>query len=226
MQPRGVNVHAVSESNGLVAAVSAAVVDAGRVHEDLIRSIVEVARAIFGASASSIFLLDEATDELVFEAVAGEGAGVLPGRRFPASRGIVGWVLASHEPVMVSDLSANATFARDIAESTGYVPRSLMAAPLLGYDEALGVLEVLDYTPCPTSTLQAMDLLMLFAKQAATALRIVQRSRAARRILQQDGGQLAELVSVVQTLDALNEEQREAGLRLLGSFRTLVTSAP
>ena len=37
------------------------------------QSIVEVARAIFGAKASSIFLLDEETDELVFEAVAGEG---------------------------------------------------------------------------------------------------------------------------------------------------------
>ena len=43
-------------------------------HRALLQSIVEVARAIFGAQASSIFLLDEDADELVFEAVAGEGA--------------------------------------------------------------------------------------------------------------------------------------------------------
>ena len=40
----------------------------------LLQSVVEVARAIFGATASSIFLLDEETDELVFEAIAGYGA--------------------------------------------------------------------------------------------------------------------------------------------------------
>ena len=43
-------------------------------HRALLQSTVEVARAIFGAKASSIFLLDEQTDELVFEAVAGEGS--------------------------------------------------------------------------------------------------------------------------------------------------------
>ena len=43
-------------------------------YRELLQSIVEVARAIFGATASSVFLLDEETDELVFEAVAGEGA--------------------------------------------------------------------------------------------------------------------------------------------------------
>jgi len=42
-------------------------------HRALLQSIVDVARAIFGAKASSVFLLDEEADELVFEAVSGEG---------------------------------------------------------------------------------------------------------------------------------------------------------
>ena len=95
----------MSQPDRLVAAVSAAVVDWRREHDTLIQSVVEVARAIFDASASSIFLLDESTNELVFEAVAGEGASVLPGRRFPASKGIAGWVLAAHEAIMVSDFN-------------------------------------------------------------------------------------------------------------------------
>ena len=40
-------------------------------HRALLQSIVDVARAIFDAKASSVFLHDEATDELVFEAVSG-----------------------------------------------------------------------------------------------------------------------------------------------------------
>jgi GAF domain-containing protein len=212
----------MSQPDGLVAAVSAAVVDWRREHDTLIQSVVEVARAIFNAAASSIFLLDESTEELVFEAVAGEGASILPGRRFPASKGIAGWVLAAHEPIMVSDVSTNTAFARDVAESTGYVPHSLMAAPLLTDDRPIGVLEVLDYDRNPSTTLEAMDLLQLFARQAAVALRIVQRSRAARRILERESGEFDELVSVAQTLSTLEPDQRAAGLQLLGSVRALL----
>lgn len=64
--------------------------DAAR-HE-LLQSVVDVARAIFGAAASSVCLLDEEADELVFQAVSGEGEAFLVGRRFP--RGAVspaGW---------------------------------------------------------------------------------------------------------------------------------------
>jgi GAF domain-containing protein len=215
----------MSQPDRLVAAVSAAVVDWRREHETLIQSVVEVARAIFNASASSIFLLDDSTNELVFEAVAGEGSGILPGRRFPATKGIAGWVLAAHEAIMVSDVSQNAAFARDVAESTGYVPLSLMAAPLVSDDKPVGVLEVLDYERNPSTTLEAMDLLQLFARQAAVALRIVQRSRAARQILERDGGEFEELVSVAHTLNTLDAEQRAAGLQLLGSVRTLLTNS-
>jgi GAF domain-containing protein len=218
--------NAMSQPDGLVAAVSAAVADWRREHDALIYSVVEVARAIFNASASSIFLLDESTNEFVFEAVVGEGTNFLPGRRFPATKGIAGWVLASHEPIMVSDVSANTAFARDVAESTGYVPHSLMAAPLLSDDKPLGVLEVLDYDRNPSTTLDAMDLLQLFARQAAIGLRLVQRSRAARQILDREGGEFEELISVAHTLNMLDADQRAAGLQLLGSVRALLTSSP
>ena len=70
----------------LRAAVAAGVLGGEGLHRALLQSIVEVARAIFRAKASSIFLLDEAADELVFEAVAGEGEDALVGERLPAAR--------------------------------------------------------------------------------------------------------------------------------------------
>ena len=60
----------------LEAAVAAGVLGAEEAHRSLLQATVEVARAIFNAKAASVFLLDEEADELVFEAVAGEGAGV------------------------------------------------------------------------------------------------------------------------------------------------------
>jgi GAF domain-containing protein len=140
---------------------------------ELLQSVVDTARAIFGAQASSILLLDVAADELVFEAVSGRGQEFLVGHRFPAGRGIAGWVAASGEPSVVEDLHDSASFDRDVAESTGYVPGALMAAPLIHSDQALGVLEVLDPAPQARSSLPELDLLSLFARQAAVALHVL-----------------------------------------------------
>jgi GAF domain-containing protein len=144
----------------------------------LLQSIVEVARAIFGAAASSVFLLDEPAGELVFQAVAGEGEEFLIGTRMPANRGIAGWVVSSGQSMIADDLAANTSFARDLAESTRYVPQSLMAAPLLSEDQVLGVLEVIDPAEQSRSDLGDLDLLSLFANQAATALRVAQPCRS------------------------------------------------
>lgn len=140
---------------------------------ELLQSVVDTARALFGAQASSVMLLEAEADELVFEAVSGQGQEFLVGRRFPASRGIAGWVAAAGEPMIVDDLRGSTSFDRDIAESTGYVPNALMAAPLLHGDRALGVLEVLDPSPQARSGLPELDLLCLFARQAAVALNVV-----------------------------------------------------
>ncbi|MFD3534655.1 GAF domain-containing protein [Streptomyces sp. NPDC058664] len=141
--------------------------------EELLQSVVDTARAIFGAQASSILLLEAAADELVFEAVSGQGQDFLVGRRFPAGRGIAGWVAASGEPMVVDDLHDSTSFDRDIAKSTGYVPNALMAAPLIHGNRVLGVLEVLDPSPQARSSLTELDLLCLFARQAAVALHVL-----------------------------------------------------
>ena len=168
-------------SEDLQAAVAAGVLGAEEAFRALLQSVVEVARAIFGAKASSIFLLDEEADELVFEAVAGEGADSLLGQRFPSSTGHrrLG---ARHAPAARASRTSteDPRFAKDVAESTGYVPKGLMAVPLLHEERALGVLEVLDRPQRSQFTLDEMDLLGLFANQAAIALDLLQRARRAR----------------------------------------------
>jgi GAF domain-containing protein len=172
---------------------------------ELLQSVVDTARAIFGAQASSILLLEAAADELVFEAVSGQGQDFLVGRRFPAGRGIAGWVAASGEPMVVDDLHDSASFDRDIARSTGFVPNALMAAPLVHGDRVLGVLEVLDPSPQARSSLSELDLLSLFARQAAVALNVL-TTHARRR----------------PALDATGDPSRTELLRLLSEARRLI----
>jgi GAF domain-containing protein len=213
----------VSHDEALVAAATAGVLDAEDQHRALLKSIVEVAVAIFRARASSIFLLDEEADELVFEAVAGEGEESLVGTRIPSSTGIAGWVLVTRQPLVIDDLSNDPRHARSVAERTGYVPKRLMSVPLLHDDQALGVLQVLDREDDARFGLQEMELLGLFASQAAIALALLQRARRAGVALGRAGSEAGDIARLASTIDTLGEEDRETALTLLRALEKLLT---
>ena len=207
-------------SDDLRAAVAAGVLGAEEEHRALLQSVVEVARAIFAARASSVFLLDEEADELVFEAVSGEGAESLIGQRIPSSTGVAGWVLVTRQPLVLEDVDNDPRFARDVAESTGYVPQGLMCVPLLHEEKALGVLNVLDRAS--QFTLEEMELLGLFANQAAIALDLLQRARRAQAVLAETGDDAEALARVAALLEG---ERADAGRKLL-SARSSSSSRP
>jgi GAF domain-containing protein len=206
----------------LHAAVAAGVLGSVEAHSALLQSITDVARAIFGARASSIFLLDEGTDELVFEAVSGEGSDSLLGTRFPSSTGIAGWVLVTRQPLVLEDVGSDSRFARDFAEQTGYVPDGLMAVPLLHGESALGVLEVLDRPQRSRFTLAESDLLGLFANQAAIALDLLRSARRARAVLEEGAGDEVVVARLATALSQLEPDRREAGLRLLDAMEEIL----
>ena len=208
-------------TDDLRAAVAAGALASEDAHRTLLQSIVDVARAIFGARAASIFLLDEATDELVFEAVSGEGADSLVGTRLPSSTGIAGWVLVTRQPLVLDDVKSDPRFSRETAERTGFVPQGLMAVPLLHQERALGVLQVLDRPQRSRFSLQEMDLLGLFASQAAVALELLRSARNARSALE-GTGELAVLARIAASLEQLDDERREAGFRLLADLERVL----
>jgi GAF domain-containing protein len=187
---------------------------------ELLQSIVDVARAIFGAEASSIFLYDEDADELVFEAVSGQGGDALVGARFPSSTGIAGFALVTRQPLVVDDLTADPRFSRERAESTGYVPNSIVASPLLHDERVLGVLSVLDRAADRPFGVAELELLSRFSTQAAIGLDLLLRARRARSALAGEGS--AALVARVASL--LEEEDGGEGVQLLEAVERLLAS--
>jgi len=153
--------------------------------------------------------------------VASDEEQFLLGRRMPASQGIAGWVAGSRTPLVLEDVRSDPRFARDVAEGTGYVPNGLMAVPLLEDERVLGVLQVLDRPQRARFSLQEMELLGLFASQAAIALALLSTARAARTALEGDGR--ASLVAeLAGKLDRLEGDRRAAADALLGSLATLL----
>jgi GAF domain-containing protein len=151
----------------------------------LLQTIVDATVALFEAEASSIALFERDPDRLEFRVAAGaQGAGAI-GLSVPPSRGIVGFVFSTGQPLALSDVLSDPRFDRSTAERTGYVPRSIAAVPLVDGESTLGVLQVLDKHTSPTFSLKDMELLAVFARQAAAAIRSARVQRDTQELLRQ-----------------------------------------
>jgi GAF domain-containing protein len=181
----------------------------------LLQSIAELTRTVFGARACSIMRYDPATQELVFEAVAGEGAGTLVGQRISARTGLAGWALASEEPIAVSDVRRDPRFARDVAEDTGYVPTAISVYPLLHSERSIGVLNVLDQGASERVGLADMDVLGRIATHCASVLALVENARYA------DGSE-DEFTPLRSRLDSAAPRRRAAAADALDALRRLL----
>ena len=137
----------------------------------VLQSIVEATVALFEAEAASIALYDPAGDQLVFEVAAGEqGQGVI-GVSIRPDQGIAGYVYTSGQALALSDVASDPRFGRSVAEKTAYVPRSIVAVPLVDDHGTIGVLEVLDKRSQAAFSLRDIELAGVFARQAAVAIR-------------------------------------------------------
>jgi GAF domain-containing protein len=151
--------------------------------DELLRSLTDTARQLFGAAACSLALLSDDESELVYTTAAGAGAEDVTGMRISASQGIAGWVVQSGQPIAIGDLASDARFSRQVAEQTGYVPQAILAVPVASSRRMLGVISLLDRDARRPGAAQDMSLLALFASQAAIALESVQAFSDLGRVL-------------------------------------------
>jgi GAF domain-containing protein len=149
----------------------------------VLRSVVDATVALFDAEAASIALHDPAADTLVIRVAAGASGEGAVGLAFPASEGIAGYVFTTGQPIVVSDTSSDPRFDRSTAESTGYVPRSILAVPLLDDSGTIGVLEVLDRRGDGGFGLRDLELASVFARQATVAIRASRVERDTAELL-------------------------------------------
>lgn len=219
-----------------------------RSNDMLLQSIVEAAAKIFGAAAASILLVREAEEVLEFRVSTGEADHDLVGTKFPYDKGIAGYVFMTGNPIATSNVREDKRFNQDFAQSTGYVPNSILATPLISSDDrVIGVMEVLDKIDAKSFDMHDMELMGLFAQQAAMAIEQSQQIdavqdtlvRALKRLIkadkskpsaelqaaldaslekQEDATDLLELADLFNEVSALGEAERKACLQILQVF--------
>ncbi len=187
-------------------ATAAAVEPAG--YNEQLQAITDAAKDLFSAGACSLALLDDNGAYLVYRVASGAGAAEIVGQRVPYGQGLTGWVVSSGMPLSLDDVANDPRWQRAVAESTGYVPRSLLAMPLETDRAVLGAISVLDRTmpATPEEAQREMVLLGLFARQAALAIEGAKVFRSAGRFLLSAVAEAAQGESLKDVLDRAVEQ--------------------
>ncbi len=138
-------------------------------HLRLLEMIVETAAHVLRANAASLLLLDDETEELVFQVATGPKADEARNVRVPLGHGVAGTVAVTGQPLAIAG-DHHPVQARDLSEQIGYEPSSLLCVPLYYGDRIIGVLELLDKRGADSFGPDDIDALTLFANQAAVAI--------------------------------------------------------
>lgn len=136
--------------------------------------IIESAKSLLKAEASSLLLLDETTNELYFASVTGEVSERLKNLTVPLDKGIAGACVREGKPKVVNDTTKDRDFYPKIDKSTGFVTRSIIAAPLKITGRTIGVIEVINKKDGKEWSEEDKDLLLLIAYQAAQVIQNAQ----------------------------------------------------
>ncbi len=112
---------------------------------EMLSQVLKNALETINAKDGSLLVLDEDTRELVFVVTHGDlPADDLVWRRLPPGAGIGGWVVENQKSVIVNDVQSDERFYPSIDEEFGFKTRSMLAAPVIGGGQVLGVIEVLN----------------------------------------------------------------------------------
>ncbi len=142
--------------------------------------IIESAKTLLKAEASSLLLLDDTSNELYFASATGDVSGRLRNLTVPLDKGIAGACVRTGKVTVVDDIAQEKEFYPLIDKLTGFITKSIIAAPLTIAGKTIGVIEVLNKKNHQPWTQEDKELLIIIAAQAAQVIQNAQLHLQAR----------------------------------------------
>ncbi|HVY32416.1 MAG TPA: GAF domain-containing protein [Polyangiaceae bacterium] len=177
--------------------------------DDLLELILGKLTELVEADRATLYLLDEAHDELVSRMVVGEQVRSI---RMKVGHGIAGLVAQTGRALRVRDAYADPRFERDWDMLTGYRTHSILAAPLKNHvGRTIGVIQILNKRGADEFTTEDENILSALSTQAAVA---IDNSRLFLSLIQKNKQLLdtkGELERRLRDLSLLFELERATG---------------
>ncbi len=136
---------------------------------EIMQSLLAQMNDFLNAEAISIALVDNQTNELVYQVAEGLGAEEIVGLRLPGNQGLSGWVMNNSEPALVADASMDPRFHHLGDKRTGYETIGMICAPMIFKGDVLGTIQAIN----PVNgvfTEEDLDVLVNLANIASTAI--------------------------------------------------------
>ncbi|MCC6646009.1 MAG: GAF domain-containing protein [Polyangiaceae bacterium] len=119
-----------------------AAIGAGARLDDVLELILAKARDALGADRATLYLVEEASGDLVSRIPVGDRVEAI---RVPAGRGVSGAVVKKGAPVRVKDAYRDRRFLRMFDKLTGYRTRTILSVPMRNHQKrVIGVLQALN----------------------------------------------------------------------------------
>ena len=126
--------------------------------DQILENVMTISKQVMNADASSLMLIDEKTNELVYEVALGTvGEKLKKEFRLKMGQGIAGTVAQEGKPLLLEDAYTHPKFYRGHDEATGYRTKSMITVPLKVRERITGVAQVinrLDGKPFDTDDLE------------------------------------------------------------------------
>ena len=144
--------------------------DSRQTVNDLLYSIMVATADLVRAETSSLMLVDEETNELIFEVATGQAGQDVVKYRIPPGQGIAGWVVDHGQPVIVDNPREDKRFYDGVDKAMGFETRSILAVPLIIGDRIIGVVEMINKVDAAGFGQKDVQLALAFANQASIAI--------------------------------------------------------
>jgi GAF domain-containing protein len=115
-----------------------------RTFDDIVEAALRTVMKALGAHAGSVLELDHEKEDFFFRASLGGASSLsqLKTFRVPLTKGIVGHVAESGQPLLIRNLQEDTMQMRAISLSVGFEAVTCMAAPIIVGGQPYGVIEV------------------------------------------------------------------------------------
>lgn len=180
--------------------------------QSLLESIMESAKLVLKAEASSLMLIDPNTNELYFNTITGEKERALKQIRIPMGVGIAGYVAQTKESLIVNDAQNDPRLFRQADQTINFVTRNMIATPLLVRNRVIGVIEVINSIGRDEFTEKDLELFRSFAEQSALAIHNRELIDSLKEINKELKKKVHELSSLHEISKALISNLREQDL--------------
>ncbi|HAE37673.1 MAG TPA: hypothetical protein DCG57_03420 [Candidatus Riflebacteria bacterium] len=156
----------------------AALLEVGRVVSstldlrELLTKIMSTATKVMRCETSTVYLVDDQTNELYFHIVSGDPnvGAKLQEIRLPLGTGLAGWCAQNNKPIIVPDTEKDPRFFKGADKKSGFVTRSMICVPMRLKDRVIGVLQVLNRTGTIPFNDHDLEMLENMANQAVSSI--------------------------------------------------------